>query len=47
MAAARAAGARLVHFPEGAISGYPSGAEAKRALAGWAIDWAVYAPSWS
>jgi hypothetical protein len=29
-----------VHFPEGAISGYPSGAEAKQALSGWAIDWA-------
>ena len=40
MVAARAAGARLVHFPEGAISGYPAGAEAKEALSGWAIDWA-------
>ncbi|MEY9947476.1 carbon-nitrogen hydrolase family protein [Kitasatospora sp. GAS1066B] len=39
MGQARDAGARLVHFPEGAISGYPSGAEAKEALAGWRIDW--------
>ena len=40
MVAAREAGARLVHFPEGAISGYPAGAAAKQALSGWAIDWA-------
>ncbi|MGW2411749.1 carbon-nitrogen hydrolase family protein [Streptomyces tubercidicus] len=39
MAAARETGARLVHFPEGAISGYPSGTEAKQALSGWSIDW--------
>ncbi|RKN12899.1 carbon-nitrogen hydrolase family protein [Streptomyces radicis] len=41
MVAARETGARLVHFPEGAISGYPSGTEAKQALAGWSIDWAA------
>ncbi|GHJ40989.1 carbon-nitrogen hydrolase family protein [Streptomyces sp. TS71-3] len=39
MVAAHEAGARLVHFPEGAISGCPGGPEEKRALAGWAIDW--------
>lgn len=32
-------GAQLVQFPEGAISGYPSG-EGKVRLAGWAVDWA-------
>ncbi|HVK42744.1 MAG TPA: carbon-nitrogen hydrolase family protein [Phenylobacterium sp.] len=32
-------GAQLVQFPEGAISGYPSG-EGKLRLAGWAVDWA-------
>jgi predicted amidohydrolase len=37
MVAARDAGARLVHFPEGAISGYAYGS--KQALAGWSIDW--------
>lgn len=40
MVAAREAGAALVQFPEGAISGYPWGRAAKRAMAGWAIDWA-------
>lgn len=38
MRKAAQAGARLVHFTEGAISGYPSG-EGKRALAGWNVDW--------
>ncbi|MEJ3741685.1 carbon-nitrogen hydrolase family protein [Actinomycetes bacterium KLBMP 9797] len=33
-------GARLVHFPEGAISGYPGSPQAKQALAGWNVDWA-------
>ena len=32
-------GAHLVQFPEGAVSGYPSG-EGKLRLAGWAVDWA-------
>ncbi|MFF4696393.1 carbon-nitrogen hydrolase family protein [Streptomyces chattanoogensis] len=41
MVAARESGARLVHFPEGAVSGYPSGTEAKRALSGWSIDWSA------
>jgi predicted amidohydrolase len=41
MIAAHETGAALVHFPEGSISGYPWGAEAKRALAGWDIDWAL------
>lgn len=40
MREARAAGARLVHFPEGAMSGYPSGAGKER-LKGWAVDWAA------
>ncbi|GHH73287.1 amidohydrolase [Streptomyces sulfonofaciens] len=39
MVAAGEAGARLVQFPEGAVSGYPSGADAKRVLAGWPVDW--------
>lgn len=38
MREAAAAGARLIQFPEGAMSGYPSG-EAKRILAGWPVDW--------
>ncbi|MFE6887980.1 carbon-nitrogen hydrolase family protein [Streptomyces sp. NPDC057694] len=41
MIQAARSGARLVHFPEGAISGYPSGEEAKEALRGWDIDWAA------
>ncbi|MBO0882601.1 MAG: carbon-nitrogen hydrolase family protein [Mycobacterium sp.] len=40
MVAAHEAGAKLVHFPEGAMSGYPYGKVAKQALADWAIDWA-------
>lgn len=32
------AGARLIHFPEGAASGYPSGA-GKQDLADWNVDW--------
>ncbi|MCO5999358.1 carbon-nitrogen hydrolase family protein [Actinoallomurus rhizosphaericola] len=39
MAAAKAAGARLVQFPEGAISGYPGDRAAKRSLSGWNVDW--------
>ena len=39
MRRAAEAGARLIQFTEGAISGYPSG-EGKRALAGWRVDWA-------
>ncbi|MFE2374522.1 carbon-nitrogen hydrolase family protein [Streptomyces sp. NPDC059398] len=39
MVQAAAMGARLVHFPEGAISGYPSGGEAEEALRGWDINW--------
>lgn len=38
MRQAAQAGARLIHFTEGAMSGYPSG-EGKQALAGWAVDW--------
>jgi len=38
MRQAAQAGARLIHFTEGAISGYPSG-EGKKALAGWDVDW--------
>ncbi|GAA4601600.1 hypothetical protein GCM10023195_04290 [Actinoallomurus liliacearum] len=41
MTAARAAGARLVQFPEGAISGYPGDRAAKQALSGWNVDWAA------
>jgi predicted amidohydrolase len=33
-------GARLIQFPEGAMSGYPSG-PGKQALAGWNVDWAA------
>lgn len=32
------AGARLIQFTEGAMSGYPSGA-GRQALAGWRVDW--------
>lgn len=39
MALAAGQGTRLIHFPEGAASGYPGGAESKAALAGWNIDW--------
>ncbi len=39
MREAAAAGARLVQFTEGAISGYPSG-PCKAELAGWRVDWA-------
>jgi predicted amidohydrolase len=31
--------ARLIHFPEGAITGYPGSRQAKQALAGWNVDW--------
>lgn len=41
MRAAHGQGARLVQFPEGSVSGYPSGAEAKQALSGWRIDWSA------
>jgi predicted amidohydrolase len=41
MRAAAAESARLVHFPEGALSGYPGTPTAKRELAGWNIDWAA------
>lgn len=34
------AGARLIQFTEGAMSGYPSG-PGKQALAGWQVDWAA------
>ncbi|MDP3747571.1 MAG: carbon-nitrogen hydrolase family protein [Phenylobacterium sp.] len=34
------AGARLIQFTEGAMSGYPSG-EGKQVLAGWDVDWAA------
>lgn len=40
MREAAAAGARLIQFTEGAMSGYPSG-EGKQALAGWDVDWAA------
>ena len=40
MRQAAQAGARLIHFTEGAMSGYPSG-EGKQALAGWAVDWSA------
>ena len=35
---AAAAGANLVHFPEGAVSGYPSG-PGKLHFKGWQVDW--------
>lgn len=40
MRQAAAAGARLIQFTEGAMSGYPSG-PGKQALAGWDIDWSA------
>lgn len=40
MRQAAEAGARLIHFTEGAISGYPSG-PGKQALAGWKVDWSA------
>lgn len=39
MRQAHARGARLIQFPEGAASGYPSGPEGKAGLAGWKVDW--------
>ncbi|GAA0344946.1 carbon-nitrogen hydrolase family protein [Actinoallomurus spadix] len=41
MTAASSAGARLVQFPEGAISGYPGDRAAKQALADWNVGWAA------
>src|SRR5688500_16803287 len=41
MRQAAASGARLSHFTEGAMSGYPSGAF-KQVLAGWPVDWASW-----
>ena len=38
MRQARAAGADLAHFPEGAVSGYPSG-PGKPHFKGWSGDW--------
>lgn len=38
IAEAAQAGARLIQFPEGAASGYPSG-EGKSLLKGWQVDW--------
>ncbi|MDO8799264.1 carbon-nitrogen hydrolase family protein [Phenylobacterium sp.] len=38
MRQARAAGADLAHFPEGAVSGYPSG-PGKPHFKGWSVDW--------
>ncbi len=40
MREAAAAGARLIQFTEGVMSGYPSG-PGKQALAGWDIDWSA------
>lgn len=40
MRAAAEAGARLIHFTEGAMSGYVSG-RGKQVFAGWNVDWAV------
>ena len=40
MREAAAAGARLIQFTEGAMSGYPSG-PGKQVLAGWQVDWAA------
>ncbi|WP_406134991.1 carbon-nitrogen hydrolase family protein [Streptomyces sp. NBC_01089] len=39
MIQAARSGVRLLHFPEGAISGYPSGGEARKALRGWDVNW--------
>jgi len=38
MREAAVAGARLIQFPEGAMSGYPSGS-GKQVLANWNVDW--------
>lgn len=40
MCEAAGAGARLIQFTEGAVSGYPSG-PGKVELAGWRVDWAA------
>lgn len=40
MREAAAAGARLIQFPEGAASGYPSG-DLRPAMRDWAVDWAA------
>ena len=43
MAEAKSLGAKLIHFPEGSLSGYPGDPASKRALAGWPVDWEVLA----
>jgi len=41
MVQAQEQGARLVHFPEGAVSGYPGDSQAKAQLVGESFDWAA------
>lgn len=43
MAEAHRLGAKIIHFPEGALSGYPGDPESKAALAGWPVDWEALA----
>jgi predicted amidohydrolase len=40
MTTAAKKGARVVHFPEGALTGYPGTPELTKQLAGWPVDWA-------
>ncbi len=39
MAEAKSLGAKLIHFPEGSLSGYPGDPASKNALADWRVDW--------
>jgi predicted amidohydrolase len=43
MAQARDLGAKLIQFPEGALSGYPGDPASKSALADWCVDWEAIA----
>ena len=43
MAEAKCLGAKLVHFPEGSLTGYPGDPASKNALAGWPADWEAIA----
>ncbi len=43
MAEAKRLGAKLLHLPEGSLSGYPGDPASKSALAGWPVDWEALA----
>lgn len=43
MAEAKRLGAKLIHFPEDSLSGYPGDPASKNALADWRVDWEALA----